>query len=129
MTPTPHATALTIGGAARALGTTIDTIRYYEKEGISPPPARGPDGRRRYDETAIAWLSGVVMLRGTGMNVQQMKQYAAAYQRGATEQERLALLEDHRATVVAQMAEVERHLAALDTKIARYRQLVSGALP
>jgi len=59
---------VTISVAADLLGITVDTIRYYEKEGIAPPPDRGPDGWRRYDTAALSWLAGTVMLRGTGMS-------------------------------------------------------------
>jgi len=113
---------LTISGAAHELGITIDTIRYYEKEGIAPAPGRGPDGWRRYDADALSWLAGVVMLRGTGMSVQEMREYAAAYRAGSTPQERLAMLEGHRETVMARLEDVHRHLAALDAKIDRYRE-------
>jgi len=118
---------LTISGAAHELGITVDTIRYYEKEGIAPAPGRGPDGWRRYDADALSWLAGVVMLRGTGMSVQEMREYAAAYRAGSTPQERLAMLEGHRETVMARLEDVHRHLAALDAKIARYRDHRDGS--
>ncbi|MDD9151490.1 MerR family transcriptional regulator [Plantibacter flavus] len=116
---------VTISVAAELLGTTVDTIRYYEKEGIAPAPGRGPDGWRRYDTAALSWLAGTVMLRGTGMSVQEMREYAAAYRAGADDAERLALLEEHHAAVLDRQAEVQRHLAALERKIAAYRQAIA----
>ena len=116
---------VTISAAAALLGISVDTIRYYEKEGIAPAPARGPDGWRRYDTAALSWLAGTVMLRGTGMSVHEMREYAAAYRAGADDAERLALLEQHHAAVLERQAEVQRHLAALERKIAAYRRLVS----
>jgi DNA-binding transcriptional MerR regulator len=115
---------VTISTAAELLGITVDTIRYYEKEGIAPAPDRGPDGWRRYDTSALSWLAGVVMLRGTGMNVREMREYAAAYRAGADDGERLALLERHHAAVIVQQAEVRRHLTALERKIAAYRTAI-----
>ncbi|MBF4565124.1 MerR family transcriptional regulator [Plantibacter sp. VKM Ac-2876] len=116
---------VTISVAAELLGITVDTIRYYEKEGIAPAPGRGPDGWRRYDTAALSWLAGTVMLRGTGMSVQEMREYAAAYRAGADDAERLALLEEHHAAVLERQAEVQRHLAALERKIAAYRQAIA----
>ncbi|WP_420365556.1 MerR family transcriptional regulator [Curtobacterium sp. L3-7] len=118
---------VTISEAAGLLGITVDTIRYYEKEGIAPAPPRGPDGWRRYDSAALSWLAGVVMLRGTGMNVQEMREYAAAYRAGANDAERLALLERHHATVLARQKELQQHLAALERKIAAYQHQVQSA--
>ncbi|MBT1632148.1 MerR family transcriptional regulator [Curtobacterium flaccumfaciens] len=117
---------VTISAAAELLGITVDTIRYYEKEGIAPAPDRGPDGWRRYDTAALSWLAGTVMLRGTGMNVQEMRDYSAAYRDGADDVARLALLEQHHATVLARQAEVQRHLAALERKIEAYRGAIAA---
>lgn len=117
---------VTISVAAEMLGITVDTIRYYEKEGIAPAPERGSDGWRRYDTSALSWLAGTVMLRGTGMNVQEMREYASAYRAGADDAERLALLEQHRATVLERQAEVQRHLGALERKIDAYRQTIAA---
>ncbi|WP_370190245.1 MerR family transcriptional regulator [Aeromicrobium sp.] len=112
---------LTISAAAEALGTTVDTIRYYEKEGIALSPERGPDGWRRYGDADLAWLSGVLMLRGTGMTIGEIRAYAQRYRAGATRSELLGLLLEHREAVTERMAEVQRHLTALDAKIAWYR--------
>ena len=117
---------VTISVAAEMLGITVDTIRYYEKEGIAPAPERGSDGWRRYDSSALSWLTGTVMLRGTGMNVQEMREYASAYRAGADDAERLALLERHHATVLERQAEVQRHLGALERKIDAYRQTIAA---
>jgi DNA-binding transcriptional MerR regulator len=116
---------VTISAAADLLGVTVDTIRYYEKEGIAPAPKRGADGWRRYDTAALSWLAGTVMLRGTGMSVQQMREYAVAYRAGADDVARLALLEQHHEAVLARQAEVQRHLAALERKIAAYRAAIA----
>lgn len=117
---------VTISVAAEMLGITVDTIRYYEKEGIAPAPERGSYGWRRYDTSALSWLAGTVMLRGTGMNVQEMREYASAYRAGADDAERLALLERHHATVLERQAEVQRHLGALERKIDAYRQTIAA---
>ncbi|SDQ55162.1 MerR family transcriptional regulator [Microbacterium sp. cf332] len=116
---------VTISAAAELLGITVDTIRYYEKEGIAPAPPRGPGGWRRYDAGSLSWLAGVVMLRGTGMSVQEMRTFAAAYHAGADEHERLALLEAHHVVVLERQAELHRHLVALERKIESYRSAVA----
>ena len=37
-----------IGELATATGTTVETIRYYEKEGLLPAPERGLNNYRSY---------------------------------------------------------------------------------
>ncbi|GAB4005537.1 heavy metal-responsive transcriptional regulator [Glycomyces albus] len=44
---------LTVGKVAEAVGVSADTIRYWEREGLFPPPERSPAGYRRYDADAV----------------------------------------------------------------------------
>ena len=56
-----------IGALGKATGVDIETIRYYEKTGLLPAPARGRNGYRDYAEiiwsgcpssvTAVHWTS------------------------------------------------------------------------
>jgi len=39
---------LSIGALARETGCKVQTIRYYERIGLLPPPARSPGNQRRY---------------------------------------------------------------------------------
>ncbi|MFT4196295.1 MAG: MerR family DNA-binding transcriptional regulator, partial [Pseudoxanthomonas sp.] len=39
-------TSFTIGGLARQTDVAIDTIRYYEREGLLPAPQRRASGYR-----------------------------------------------------------------------------------
>lgn len=55
-----------IGTAARLSGVSIETIRYYEREGIVPKPMRAGNGRRLYDDEAIARLRFVRRCRDLG---------------------------------------------------------------
>ncbi|WP_251150229.1 MerR family transcriptional regulator [Cellulosimicrobium sp. Marseille-Q4280] len=113
---------LPIGDAALAVGLSVDTLRYYEKEGLLLDPApRDGGGRRRYGEHDLAWLAGLVMLRETGMSIADVRVMADLSRRAGTEVERLAVLEQHRERVVAELERTRRHLAALDAKIASYR--------
>ena len=39
-----------IGELAKRAGVAIDTVRYYEREGLVPKPLRQRSGYRRYEE-------------------------------------------------------------------------------
>jgi DNA-binding transcriptional MerR regulator len=122
----PRATppeGLVISEAAAACGVSADTLRYYEKEGLLLEPAdRDAGGRRRYTSSDLAWISGLVMLRDTGMPIALMREMAALYRTPGTELERLRLLTEHRDRVVAQQRRVAEHLSAIETKIASYER-------
>lgn len=52
-------TRATIGGAARASGVNVETIRYYERIGLLPKPERGGGGQRLYggeDQKKLAFI-------------------------------------------------------------------------
>ena len=44
---------LTIGAFAKAAGVRTDTIRYYERDGLLPAPARTAAGYRLYDASDL----------------------------------------------------------------------------
>lgn len=113
---------LAISAAAEACGLSIDTLRYYEKENLLlAPTMRDAGGRRRYASSDLAWISGLVMLRETGMPIALMREMAQLYRTPGTELERLRLLEEHRDRVVAEQRRVAAHLSAIETKIAQYQ--------
>ncbi|MFC7572621.1 MerR family transcriptional regulator [Klenkia terrae] len=88
---------------------------------------RDAGGRRRYTERDLEWLAMLAALRATGMPIRDVRRYAALVRGGAgSEAERLALLQDHRDRVQAQLAETARHLDAIDAKVDRYRAQLSS---
>lgn len=116
---------LTISAAAEHSGLSVDTLRYYEKEGLTlQRPGRSASGQRRYTEENLRWLRMLVMLRRTGMPIREIKRFVALYRAEGTEPERLGILQAHRELVLEQLAEVQGHLAAIDNKIDYYTALV-----
>lgn len=115
-------TGLTIAEAAARTGLTPDTLRYYESDGLMlAPVGRSPSGHRRYSDADLRWIELLTRLRGTGMPIRDVRRYAALVRDGdGNEEERLALLRAHRQLVLAQLAEVQEHLGAIDAKIGIY---------
>jgi len=118
---------VTIGEAAEISGLTADTLRYYERDGLMlHPVGRSSTGHRRYSERDLEWVRLVTRLRATGMPIREVRQYAALVRAGGgNEQARLELLLAHRQTVLAQLAEVQGHLEAIDYKIGLYSEAVA----
>lgn len=115
-------TALSIAEAAERVGLSAHTLRYYERDGLMlREVGRSSAGHRLYDEEDLRWLTMLSRLRATGMSIRKVRAYAALCRAGdGNEIERLALLQVHRATVLAQLAEVTDHLGAIDNKIGLY---------
>jgi DNA-binding transcriptional MerR regulator len=119
---------LSIAEAATATDLTPDTLRYYERDGLMlHPVGRSATGHRRYSDSDLRWIQLLNCLRGTGMPIRDVRRYADLVRQGAgNEQARLDLLRAHRAQVLAQLAEVQEHLGAIDRKIGIYTDKVDG---
>ncbi|GAW50815.1 MULTISPECIES: MerR family transcriptional regulator [unclassified Nocardioides] len=119
-----------IAQAASATALTPDTLRYYERDGLMlQPVGRSTTGHRRYTDADLRWIGLLNCLRGTGMPIRDVRRYAALVRQGeGNEQARLDLLRAHRHHVLAQLAEVQEHLGAIDRKIGIYIDKVDAAL-
>lgn len=113
---------MSIGDVAAATGLTPDTLRYYERNGLLLGPVdRAMSGHRRYNQGDVGWLILITKLRSTGMPIRQVREFADLCRAGeGNEAQRLALLQTHRERVLAQLAEVQDNLSAIEYKIAIY---------
>jgi DNA-binding transcriptional MerR regulator len=120
-------TTWSIGEAAAKCGLSPHTLRWYERIGLVGPVAKGGDGRRRYSDADLDWLSLITRLRETGMPVSDMPRYAELVRSGAGEAERLELLKRHRAEVRRALAAQRETLKVLDSKIDTYARQIREA--
>ncbi len=120
---------LSIAEAARRTGVSVHTLRYYERAGLVVTAVdRTAGGRRRYHQLDLDWITVCTKLRATGMPIKTIRRYAQLVSAGrGNEQERLALMEAHRADVTAKLAEIQENLKIIDHKINVYRgRLAAG---
>jgi DNA-binding transcriptional MerR regulator len=120
---------LSIAEAAHRTGVSVHTLRYYERAGLVVTDIdRNAAGRRRYRKLDLDWIKICTKLRATGMPIRSIRRYAELVSSGrGNEQERLALLEAHRAEVVARIAELTENLELIDHKLDVYRgRLAAG---
>ena len=113
-------TTWSIGQAAEKCGLSQHTLRWYERIGLLGPIERGGDGRRRFSDGDLDWLSVLTKLRATGMPVRDMQRYAELVRSGAGEAERIELLKRHREEVRRALATQRECLKLLDMKISNY---------
>jgi Hg(II)-responsive transcriptional regulator len=66
--------SMRIGEVAGRVGVGIETIRYYEREGLLAVPRRRPSGYREYDESAIARLQFIRRTKELGFSLDEIKQ-------------------------------------------------------
>ena len=122
-------TTWTISEAAAKCGLSQHTLRWYERIGLLGDIERGGDGRRRFSDGDLDWLSLLTKLRATGMPVRDMQRYAELVRSGAGQAERLELLKRHREQVRRAIAAQRECLRLLDTKITYYGTCLADAAP
>jgi DNA-binding transcriptional MerR regulator len=64
--------ALTVSTLAKQAGLSGDTVRYYERVGLLPPPARSPAGYRLYDQDAVARLRLIRGAQRAGLRLREI---------------------------------------------------------
>src|SRR5258708_4593738 len=120
---------LSIAQATPRTGVSAHTLRYYERAGLVVTTVdRTAGGRRRYHQLDLDWITICTKLRATGMPIKTIRRYAQLVSAGpGNEQERLALMEAHRADVTAKLAEIQENLKLIYHKINVYRgRLAAG---
>ena len=105
--------ALTIGRVAQSAGVAIDTIRFYEREGLLPEPRRRPSGYREYDQGAVSRLRFIRRAKDLGFTLEEIR-------------ELLALSADRHGGVEGVRERAAARLRAIDARIAELQRVRDG---
>ena len=98
--------ALGIGQLAKRGGVGIDTVRYYERNGLLAPRTRLASGYRRYGQIELARLRFIRRAQVLGFALKEIKQLLAlSAQRDVERVKRSAQ---------AKLVDVETRIAALE---------------
>jgi DNA-binding transcriptional MerR regulator len=101
---------------ARSAGVSSRTLRHYEAVGLLPATAVGAGGLRRYDDRALVRLQRILLLRGLGLGLPEIRRVLDG------EQDDVAALTAHVAWLEQERDRLARQLAAVRTTITRIEQ-------
>ncbi|KOX32001.1 MerR family transcriptional regulator [Streptomyces sp. NRRL F-4707] len=113
-------TTLTPAAAAERTGVSLDTLRYYEREGLIGPVRRSAGGHREYTEDDVFWIGLVTCFREAGLGIADLRQFVAVLRAEHTPQERVAFLRERRGALEERVAALRKAIRVLDEKIAYY---------
>ena len=65
---------LTIGKVAERSGVGIETVRFYEREGLLEKPTRSASGYRQFDEDVIRRLEFISRAKELGFTLNEIKE-------------------------------------------------------
>jgi DNA-binding transcriptional MerR regulator len=107
---------MNIGQLARETGVTPDTLRYYEREGLLVPPARGDNGYRRYGAADAGRVRFVRSAQALGFSLSEIRRILPRLDAGQVGRREI---EGH---LQAKIAEIDAHMRQLQ---ALKRELVA----
>ncbi|MFQ6098934.1 MAG: heavy metal-responsive transcriptional regulator [Armatimonadota bacterium] len=100
---------LTIGKVARRSGVGVETIRFYEREGLIPEPPRRESGYRQYPEETIKRIRFIRRAKELGFSLGEIKELLSLRVAPSTR------CEDIRRRAEAKIADIEAKIRALET--------------
>ncbi len=111
-------TRYSIGDLAQRAGVAIDTIRYYERDGLLAPAGRSAAGYRHYDDTGLKRLTFIRRAKALGFSLEDIRGLLAL-----SEQADIA---EVRRTAQGKLADIEQRIAELERIRAGLRALIAA---
>lgn len=102
---------LMIGELARQAGVSASALRYYEKAGLLPSPARASN-RRQYDRGVLGRLRIILLARDAGFSISETRTFLNGFPMGTR-------------PALRWRAMAKRKIAELDELTARLSQMRS----
>lgn len=97
---------LSIGRLSKLAGVNIDTVRYYERNGLLAPRARLASGYRRYGDLELSRLRFIRRAQRLGFSLKEIKSLLGLSARRSVAQVKQA--------AQAKLADVEARIADLE---------------
>jgi DNA-binding transcriptional MerR regulator len=114
---------LTIGDLAGLTDTKVETMRYYERLGLLPAPARTSGNYRSYEPSHVGRLSFVRRARDLGFSLDQVRDLLGlADQKDSSCESVDAIARAHLAEVERKLADLKGLRRELDALISQCRQ-------
>ncbi|MCS8571583.1 MerR family transcriptional regulator [Pediococcus pentosaceus] len=110
-----------ISDVSKKFSISIQTLRYYEREGLIPAIHRDSNGVRDYQKDELYWIHYVQALRNSGVTVASIKKYVGLVQKGSeTREQRKQILLEQRQALLKKRAQIDDALKHMDIKLESY---------
>lgn len=110
--------SLTIGQAAKRVGVSVDTIRFYEKRGLIEQPPKADRRVRRYEEGVVSRLAFIKDAQQLGFSLREIQELLNLHGDSATDCDQIrALALEKKQEVTEKIATLESMNAVLDRLI------------
>lgn len=121
--------SLPIGEVSRRSGLSPDALRFYEREGLVPTPARTSGGARRYDIAILDQLRVITTLRRIGFGLDEVRDLLAAKSTTHTVRERIEAARASIDRLERRLDEKERALGEAREQLRAWRAELDAGEP
>lgn len=104
---------MTIGRLAERAGVNVDTVRYYERQKLLPPPPRSPSGYREYGQDDVDRLHFIRRSKELGFTLAEIA-------------ELLSLTADRDSDMQGVKRKAEQRLSQVEEKISELQRVKRG---
>ena len=106
--------SLSIGQVAKGAGVGVETVRFYEREGLVPAPKRRPSGYRQYPADTVRRIHFVQAAKELGFTLREIRELPSLrVTAGKKCADVRKLAHEKLAEVDAKLTELQRMRAAL----------------
>lgn len=117
----------TIGEVAEQLDLSVPTLRYYDREGLTPYIERTDNGTRIFKDLDVALLNVIQCLKSSGMAIKDIKTFIEWCDEGDSSlQERHDLFMKRKEAVEQQMKDLQETMAVIDHKCEYYKTALAA---
>ncbi|MCB1168111.1 MAG: heavy metal-responsive transcriptional regulator [Leptospiraceae bacterium] len=111
----------TTGKLARRAGVNLQTIRYYERSGLLPPPERNESGYRQYTESALIRIRFIKKAQALGFSLKEIQELLKLRSDGS------ARCKDVRELVLSKIEELSERIVELKSAQNTLENLLEGS--
>ena len=113
---------LSIGQVAKQMEIGVETVRYYEREGLLEEPARKPSGYRQYDEGVVKRIKFILQAKSLGFTLKEIKELLSLRNSGDAD------CSEFQSRAAKKIGEVEGKIQSLE-RIKNALEKISQACP
>jgi Hg(II)-responsive transcriptional regulator len=111
---------MTIGELARLAGVKVETVRFYEREGLIPPPPRRRSGYRQYPSDAVRRIQFIRQAKELGFTLLEVSELLSLrVGRGSS-------CDNVRSRAAGKIADIDRRILDLERMRAALRDLTNA---
>ncbi len=113
----------TIKQVSERTSLPISTLRYYDKQGLTPRIHHTSGGARQYCEEDISLLEMICCLKRSGMQISDIRKFVELCLSGEGDEEKRKLLLNQKEWIERQMEQLKCSLCLIEYKLEHYREI------